>query len=472
MINQRNRIRALGIYLGDILATVLAFFMAYALRGAFPEEAYARLFPLSMYLNLLWIILPLWSLIFYLVGLYNYWRGEKWLKEAWKIFKAIFLASLALGFFVFAFKYQFVSRIFISFFAVSDLFLIIVFRYLARQIIILWGKKREDTHNIIILGVNQHALDMAKAIERNRDLGFRFLGFLSLTPNDHSFNYKGYPFLGAARDLPSIMDNKVVDEVIFAVSQEELLKLSDLMLLCEERGITTRVVLNLFPHTISKTHLEEMDGFSLLTFSTTPQNELLFLLCRIFDIMGSLFLIGLLAPIFLLITLAIRIDSPGPILYRQMRCGLNGRRFILYKFRSMVQDAEERKKELMNFNLMKGPVFKMKNDPRITRVGRILRRLSLDELPQLFNVLKGDMSFVGPRPPLPEEVEQYAGWQRRRLSMKPGITGLWQVSGRNEIDFQDWIKLDLEYIDNWSIWLDLKIILKTIPAVLSGKGAM
>lgn len=472
MISQRNKIRAIGIYLGDILATVLAFFVAYALRGVFPEEGYARLFPLSMYLNLLWIILPVWSLIFYLVGSYNYWRGEKWLKENWKIFKAIFLSSLVLGFFVFAFKYQFVSRIFISFFVVSDFILIIIFRYLIRQIIIFWGEKREDNRNIIILGLNEHALELAKSIERNRHLGFRFLGFLSLTKNDHPSNYKGYPILGAAQDLPDLMDQRVIDEVIFAVSQEELIKLSDLLLLCEERGITARLVLNLFPHTISKTHLEEMDGFSLLTFSTTPQNELIFLICRIFDIIGSLFLIGLLAPIFLLITLAIRLDSPGPILYRQTRCGLNGRRFTLYKFRSMVQDAEERKRDLINFNLMRGPVFKMKNDPRITRVGRILRRLSLDELPQLFNVLKGDMSFVGPRPPLPEEVKQYEGWQRRRLSMKPGITGLWQVSGRNEIDFQDWIKLDLEYIDNWSLWLDFKIILKTIPAVLSGKGAM
>lgn len=472
MISQRNKIRAIGIYLGDLLATVLAFLGAYALRGSFPEEAFARLFPLNMYLDLLWLILPLWSLIFYLVGLYNYWRGEKWLKETWRIFKGIFLSSLALGFFVFAFKYQFVSRIFISLFAVSDLILIILFRHLTRKIIIFWGNRREDSHNIIILGLNENAGKLAKSIEKNRDLGFCLLGFLALGDNDRPSSYKGYPVLGLAQDLPGIMDKKVVDEVIFAVTQEELIKYSNLLLLCEERGITTRIILNLFPYTISKTHLEGMDGFSLLTFSTTPQNELLFLIFRILDVMGSLLFIGLFAPLFLLIAFSIRLDSPGPILYRQTRCGLNGRRFTLYKFRSMVQDAEERKKDLINFNLMQGPVFKMKNDPRITRVGRVLRRLSLDELPQLFNVLKGDMSFVGPRPPIPEEVEKYESWQKRRLSMKPGITGLWQVSGRNQIDFQDWIKLDLEYIDNWSLWLDLKIILKTIPAVLSGKGAM
>lgn len=472
MIAQRNKLRTLGIYIGDMGATILAFFVAYALRGSLPEEGYARLFPLSMYINLLWVILPIWSLVFYLTGLYSYWRGEGLIKETWKVFKAVFISALILGFFVFVLKYQFVSRIFISFFAISAFFFVILFRYLIRRLIIFWGQQREDSHYILIIGQNEHARGLAKAIERYKDLGFSLLGFLSPGEVSHEKSLKGYPILGAAHDLPSILENRVIDEVIFAVSQEELNQMSNLLLLCEERGITFRVVLNFFPHTISRTHLEEMDGYPLLTFSTTPKSELLFFFCRVVDVAGSLLLLGLLAPLFLLISILIRLDTPGPILYRQTRCGLNGRRFTLYKFRSMVQDAEEKKKGLINFNLMRGPVFKMKNDPRITRVGKILRRLSLDELPQLYNVLKGDMSFVGPRPPLPEEVEKYKGWQRRRLSMKPGITGLWQVSGRNQIDFEDWIKLDLEYIDNWSLWLDLKIILKTIPAVLSGKGAM
>jgi exopolysaccharide biosynthesis polyprenyl glycosylphosphotransferase len=183
-------------------------------------------------------------------------------------------------------------------------------------------------------------------------------------------------------------------------------------------------------------------------------------------------LVGLLSPLFLLIAVLIRWDSPGPALYRQVRCGVNGRRFTFYKFRSMEMGAEEKRKDLLHLNEMSGPVFKIKDDPRVTRVGRFLRKTSMDELPQLFNVLRGNMSFVGPRPLPAEEVEKIKGWQRRRLSMKPGITGLWQVSGRNHVDFHDWVKLDLEYIDNWSLWLDLKILLKTIPAVLSGKGAM
>ncbi|MCJ7663502.1 MAG: sugar transferase, partial [Desulfobacterales bacterium] len=278
--------------------------------------------------------------------------------------------------------------------------------------------------------------------------------------------------LGLAKDLPKLLEREVVDEVIFVVSQEELQSMGDLFLLCEERGITARLAINFFPHLIAKTHLEELDGLPLLTFATTPKNELLFLLRRVFDLIGSAALILILSPGLLLITLLIRLDSPGPAIYRQIRTGLNGRKFIFYKFRSMVQGAEAKQKELAAFNVMKGPAFKMKNDPRVTRIGRFLRKTSFDELPQLFNVLRGDMSFVGTRPPLPQEVEHYQGWQRRRLSMKPGITGLWQVSGRNKIDFEEWMKLDLEYIDNWSLWLDFKILLKTIPTVIFGRGAM
>jgi exopolysaccharide biosynthesis polyprenyl glycosylphosphotransferase len=248
--------------------------------------------------------------------------------------------------------------------------------------------------------------------------------------------------------------------------------MADLFLSCEERGITARLAINFFPHVIARTHLEELDGLPLLTFTTTPKNELLLSLRHIFDFLGSAILILILSPVFLLVTLAIHLDSRGPAIYRQVRCGVNGRRFTFYKFRSMVEGAEMRKDDLLAYNLMAGPVFKMKNDPRVTRVGRFLRKTSLDELPQLFNVLRGDMSFVGPRPPMPEEVEKYEGWQRRRLSMKPGITGLWQVSGRNQIDFHQWMKLDLEYIDNWSIWLDFKILMRTILVVLLGKGAM
>ena len=176
-------------------------------------------------------------------------------------------------------------------------------------------------------------------------------------------------------------------------------------------------------------------------------------------------------PVIAVVVLLIKLTEGGQVLYTQTRCGLNGRRFKLYKFRTMVEGAEDRKQDLLHLNEMSGPVFKLSSDPRVTNLGRFLRRFSLDELPQLWNVLRGDMSLVGPRPPIPAEVANYQRWQRRRLSMKPGLTCLWQISGRNQLDFDHWMQLDLEYIDHWSPWLDLKILAKTVPAVLSGRGA-
>lgn len=472
MLKQRTKIFAFFLYLGDLGAVLLAFLCAYWFRGIFPQESYATLFPFSWYLNLLLAVVPIWSITLYLTGLYRDWRGQGRWKETWGIFKAVLISSLFLGFILFALKYQFVSRIFILLFALFDFFLVIAARTSIRTIILFSNRKIERFRMILIVGTEERALSLAQNIEKHKDLGLRILGFVATGDGSPPQKLNGYPVLGSAKDLPQLLEREVVDEVIFAISQEELKNMGDLFLSCEERGITARLAINFFPHVIAKTHLEELDGLPLLTFTTTPKNELLLLLRRIFDFVGSIILILILSPVFLLITLAIGLDSRGPAIYRQVRCGLNGRRFTFYKFRSMVQGAETRKGDLLAHNLMDGPVFKMKNDPRVTRVGRFLRKTSLDELPQLFNVLRGDMSFVGPRPPIPEEVEKYEGWQRRRLSMKPGITGLWQASGRNQIDFQQWMKLDLEYIDNWSMWLDFKILIKTILVVLLRKGAM
>jgi exopolysaccharide biosynthesis polyprenyl glycosylphosphotransferase len=218
--------------------------------------------------------------------------------------------------------------------------------------------------------------------------------------------------------------------------------------------------------------LEDLEGIPLLTFTNTPLAPFPMFLKRLADVVASGVGLAVLAVPLLLIAAAVKLTSRGPVLFKQVRCGLNGRRFTLYKFRTMHQGAEQQLDEVAHLNEVNGPAFKARTDPRVTPVGKVLRRLSLDELPQLANVLRGQMSLVGPRPPLPEEVARYERWQRRRLSMKPGITGLWQVSGRAGLDdFNRWIALDLAYIDQWSLWLDLKIMLKTIPAVLSTHGA-
>jgi exopolysaccharide biosynthesis polyprenyl glycosylphosphotransferase len=268
-----------------------------------------------------------------------------------------------------------------------------------------------------------------------------------------------------------LLEGGGVDEIIL-VTDHERVDDTDIFLLCEELGVTARVVLNFFPHSIARIELHEFDGFPLLSFSTTPTNEAVMALRRMLDVVLAGLILLVFGPLFMIPTaILIKLTSRGPVLFKQTRCGLNGRQFVMYKFRSMVDNAEQLRVELEALNEMDGPVFKSSRDPRVTTVGRIIRRRSIDELPQLFNVLRGDMSLVGPRPPLPQEVARYQRWQRRRLSMKPGMTCLWQVSGRSEVSFEDWMKLDLTYIDNWSLMLDLKILLKTVPVVLIGRGA-
>jgi exopolysaccharide biosynthesis polyprenyl glycosylphosphotransferase len=271
--------------------------------------------------------------------------------------------------------------------------------------------------------------------------------------------------------INGILQNHVIDEVVFAVNMQELARLEPVMEHCADLGIRTRVQLEFLPPAYSRIYLENFRDVQLLSLSSAPDSELRLFFKRAFDVTLSFVALVLLSPLYASIAAMIRITSPGPVLFRQTRCGLGGRRFTLYKFRSMINNAEQMRAELHQLNELDGPVFKISDDPRITTVGRWLRRFSLDELPQLWNVFRGDMSFVGPRPAVPEEVEQYEDWQRRRLRMRPGLTCTWVLEGRNHVDFNRWMQLDLKYIDNWSLWLDTKIFLRTIPIVLSGRGA-
>jgi exopolysaccharide biosynthesis polyprenyl glycosylphosphotransferase len=254
------------------------------------------------------------------------------------------------------------------------------------------------------------------------------------------------------------------------VNSQRLAELEEIFLLCDEEGVQTRVAVDFFPHTNSQVYLDRLGNSALLTFSATPHDEIRLLVKRVTDILLAGAALVLLLPIMAVIALLIRLTSPGPAIFRQTRCGLNGRRFVFYKFRSMCQDAEGMRASLQHLS-ERQTAMKIPNDPRLTMVGRWLRKFSIDEWPQLWNVVKGDMSLVGPRPPLPEEVEQYKRWQRRRLRMRPGLTCLWVVNGRDRVDFETWMRLDMQYIDNWSLALDWKIILQTIPQVLSGRGA-
>jgi exopolysaccharide biosynthesis polyprenyl glycosylphosphotransferase len=321
-----------------------------------------------------------------------------------------------------------------------------------------------------MVGTGERAQELAKMIGESRPAGLRLAGWVETSPASPRRELDGLP-VHALAEVPRVLREQVIDEVLFAVGREELERLEDLFLHCEEEGVRTRVALEMFPHQASQVFVEHLGSVPLLTFSTTPEDELRLFAKRLLDAAGAALLLVLLAPLLALLALLVKLSSTGPVFYRQMRCGLGGRRFVLVKFRSMVADAEQRQAELAALNEADGPVFKMRRDPRVTPVGRWMRRLSLDELPQLWNILKGDMSFVGPRPPLPQEVEKYERWQRRRLRMRPGLTCLWALEGRSALSFARWMELDMTYIDNWSLWLDLKILLKTIPRVLLGRGA-
>jgi exopolysaccharide biosynthesis polyprenyl glycosylphosphotransferase len=274
-------------------------------------------------------------------------------------------------------------------------------------------------------------------------------------------------------DLSSVLHEHSVSGVILNARHNNFQRVEETVRKCELEGVEVWLIADFFKSRISRASFDDFQGRPVLVFSTTPEASWQGIVKQVIDFAGALLALILLSPVFLAISIAIKRTSPGPILFRQRRCGLNGHPFTILKFRTMETNAEQRKAELAAMNEMSGPVFKIKNDPRVTQVGRWLRKTSLDELPQLYNVLRGEMSLVGPRPLPVDEVKRFNDLaHRRRLSVKPGLTCLWQVSGRNEIkDFGDWVRLDLEYIDNWSLWLDLKIMVRTIPIVLMGSGA-
>ncbi|MDC4203428.1 MAG: sugar transferase [Candidatus Manganitrophus sp.] len=472
MLKQKAKFVAFAVYLTEIVLLLLAFLSAYWFRHLYLLEKYGPLNPFSNYLWLVNVILPLWSVLFYYFNLYESQRTKTFWKEAWKLTQISFCGTLLLMAIVFVAKADYISRFFIVLFGCLSFFFIFVERLILRTFLRAARKRGYNFRNILVVGTGRRAREVAEIISKNKQWGLKLIGFVSDNPEMKIGRVGKAPILGNIGDLPSMLQNNVVDELIFAVSRKRLEELEEIFLLCEEQGIRTRVAVNFFPHMIAKVHLEDLHGVPLLTFTTTPHDEVLLAAKRVFDLIIASVVLLALFPLSLLIASMIKLTSPGPVLFRQTRIGLNGRHFILYKFRSMLENAEGMRNDVEHLNEMKGPAFKILKDPRTTWVGRLLRRTSLDEFPQLYNVLRGDMSIVGPRPPLPEEVAKYERWQRRRLSMKPGLTCLWQINGRNKItDFKKWMELDLHYIDNWSLKLDLKIFIKTIFVVLAGRGA-
>jgi exopolysaccharide biosynthesis polyprenyl glycosylphosphotransferase len=326
-----------------------------------------------------------------------------------------------------------------------------------------------NTRRYAVAGNGPVAREIVRTMSAHPEWGYEFAGFVVDGRAPDALDRR--KILGTLDELDQLLHTTVLDEVIFVVPHERLPAVEEIILACEELGVSARVCMDVFAARIATRAVEDLDGIPLLALSTVPQDALALAAKRALDIAFSAVALLVLSPLLLFVAIGIRLDSPGPVLFRQRRVGMNGREFMLLKFRSMYQDAEARLAALRARNEASGPVFKMRDDPRVTRIGRFIRRTSIDEFPQFWNVLRGEMSIVGPRPPLPAEVQQYQRLHRRRLSVRPGITCTWQVSGRSAIGFDRWMELDLSYIDNWSLWHDLKILARTIPAVLSGRGA-
>ncbi|MCX8043442.1 MAG: sugar transferase [Desulfobacterota bacterium] len=332
-------------------------------------------------------------------------------------------------------------------------------------------RRGDFIYHILICGPDDTALQAAQLFDTHPEWGMHVVGFMTLTSGTDKYTATPYPVLGRDDEFGTIIDRCVVDALLWAGEVHDSTLFQNLAHRCTIRGIDFMHTSSITSEAFAEMFIERLSNRRFLMYKTVYHSPAELFIKRVMDVVISSTLIIAALPLWIFVPLIIRLDSPGPALFRQERVGRHGRRFIMYKFRSMVHNAEQLLPQVQALNEMDGPVFKITDDPRFTRLGKMLRKTSIDELPQLFNVLKGDMSLVGPRPPLFSEVLRYSPWQRKRLAVTPGITCLWQVSGRNKIKFDEWMQLDLQYINNWSLLLDVKILLKTIFAVLSQKGA-
>jgi exopolysaccharide biosynthesis polyprenyl glycosylphosphotransferase len=473
MLKQRARFVAGGLRLLDLATLAIALPIAYFVRdglliGEGLLERLPGLYPLDTYWPVMAASLLAWLATSWATQLYQAYRTQALSTEIARALRALVLVGLVVAAAQFVWKTHALSRLLFALYLTTAFALLVANRVALRLVARSARRRGYNTRTYAVVGVGEAAEDVVEGIRVHREWGFRFAGHIL---PEGAPAPAGEPVLGRLGELEEILNRNALDLVIFAAERERLEDIEEAVLLCEERGVAVKVSLNLFPSRIARVSVEDVEGMPMLSFETTPHEILPLLMKRVFDVVVSAAVLVVLAPLLALVAAAIKLDSPGPVFFRQRRVGLNGRAFWLYKFRSMVADAEERLHLVRELNEMDGPVFKSRSDPRITAVGRWLRKFSLDEFPQFWNVLRGEMSVVGPRPPLPDEVARYKRWQRRRLSVRPGITCTWQVSGRSEVDFHEWMELDLQYIDTWSFWGDVQIVLRTIPAVLFGKGA-
>jgi len=478
MSNVRRQLLLNAFKLWDIGLMLLAFLAAaVAVLGRSHAVPLSELFTMRVKIQNFAIFsafLFAWHLAFSSFGLYASRRLGERRKEVIDVLKATSLGTLIVLAGSLMFRVTLGTPLFfLVFWAVSTV-TAICSRLALRMVLASVRKNGRNLRDVLVVGTNGRALSFVRKIISHPELGYRVIGFVDQEwEGTEAVRNGGFELACDFDGVPQFLRESVVDEVVMALPMRSFhYQASQIAAYCEEQGITVRQLSNIFDLKMARSSAEEWEGDPLITHRTGSIEGSHQLIKRMLDVMVSGLLLLFLSPLLIAAVILIKLTSPGPVFFVQKRLGLNKRRFGVFKFRTMVVDAEQKMQQIQHLNEVSGPVFKIKNDPRITPVGRLLRRTSIDELPQLLNVFLGDMSLVGPRP-LP--VRDYEGfnedWQRRRFSVKPGITCLWQVKGRSAIPFEQWMELDLQYIDGWSLWLDVKILLQTIPAVLRGSGA-
>jgi len=471
----RNRKWLLAQVALDALLINIAIFVAWYIRyellftptpgeGFFyqPFSAYA---PFAIILTLLSIA------IFRFDGLYPLARGQSYLDEVYTIVSGTTTAILVVMAFTFFIRPLVFSRAMYVYAALFIVLFLSLERMIERQIFARLRKRGIGVDRLLIVGAGEVGRALMRNVVARPDLGYQAVGFVDDDPERGHTDIGRFKALGSTGNLPNLLKELTVDEVIVTLPWTARHKIISIMDLCQRVGTIAKIVPDLFQLSLSRVAIDDVGGIPLIVVRETRMSLLDTVLKRLIDLVGMAILLMAFAPFILIFAILIRLDSPGSVIFAQTRIGRGGKPFTTYKFRTMRAGAQEEQPALNGLNEATGPIFKIRNDPRHTHIGRWLRRTSLDELPQLWNVLRGEMSLVGPRPAIPSEVEQYREWHKRRLDVSPGITGLWQVSGRSELMFDEMVMLDIYYIENWSPWMDLWILLRTIPTVLLARGA-
>ncbi len=475
MFERYRRLLSIAVAIADVILINVAFAIAYWLRYdlqwfASVDEAnfvtYASFVPVSLTLTVLFLG------IYKLNGVYDQPRGASWFDEVYRLLTGTATGIILMVFvIVFLFRPLFYSRLIFFYAGVLITILLSLSRLGKRWLRTRLRQRGLGVDRLLIVGAGEVGRTVMRNVVAQPALGYHVVGFVDDDPDKGGTDIGRFQALGNTANIPSLVQELAIDEVIITLPWMYHRKIVSIVAQCEREQVRVRIVPDIFQMTLSHLDVEDLGGVPMIGVRDISIGGTQLLFKRVADVAVALVGLVLFFPVFALIGVAIRLDSPGPVIFRQLRVGKNEQVFACFKFRTMHEGADEAKETLREQNEVDGPIFKIRNDPRVTTVGRFLRRTSLDELPQLVNVLMGHMSLVGPRPAIPAEVQRYQSWHKRRLEVAPGITGLWQVSGRSELTFDEMVLLDLYYIENWSPFLDFQILFRTLPKMITGEGA-